>query len=687
MADLSSDRALLSEVQEGAEAMALLGENEETFRAAVDAFRAEDGESMQLLLTRHGLGERCEAVCHWLRSKECVLLCLELSGPPMPGEEPPGIREFAEAVAKVTADEELLQQVVIAIEERDADAWSALVRLDELERFSHLLCHWACTIHFRLVCEVVCRPLGAGSVELPAELRAAGQAIGRFLANEEGFAGAVEAVTAGNCEGLRTSLDQTGLASLARPVCEWLCSWQCMHLCLGLCRTFPIERPESPIEEMLEFARDTGPLAAEQGTLERLSAAVLREDDATLQQLLTEHKFERYCLQFAHWVCFLRCQIFCICVSSPTTEAFFTHIGALNYSTDIASLPGANGLTTADRRGFFDTLHLNGGISVVDGAPAVEYRFETISTSAEGSPTGSWLAISGAQIIPTQIGSFIRSIPVAPFFEEIAVVVNNPAGSVPGSVYSITPTADGWIQVPPLVPTGEPMVPTGTTGWQFLARETLLFLDTTQTLPSSVVSIEEAGVAAGESAKTESPPGTQSLQTDVHFGIRMKLRDVGDKGEGGEAGTCEHIAINNTSYNDISHHPYWQGGLWNKDPLHDSEIAVCSIGIAELAANPCSDLTDSMTVQFTAAHSNLGEVKVWMEGPGGPYAFTLEPDAASTPGENLFGTASPSGWTFAEIPACAYLLKLSVDVLLTTGETDIQPEPYVDYIAFCKSSG
>jgi len=46
MADQEAERALLTEVQDGAEAIALLAANEETFRAAVDAFRAEDGESM-----------------------------------------------------------------------------------------------------------------------------------------------------------------------------------------------------------------------------------------------------------------------------------------------------------------------------------------------------------------------------------------------------------------------------------------------------------------------------------------------------------------------------------------------------------------------------------------------------------------------------------------------------------------
>ena len=186
-------------------------------------------------------------------------------------------------------------------------------------------------------------------------------------------------------------------------------------------------------------------------------------------------------------------------------------------------------------------------------------------------------------------------------------------------------------------------------------------------------------MGAGESAKAP-------LQTDVHYGIRMRMRDQGESGDGTEAGTCSHIAINNTRYNKISHHPYWPGALFGAA----NELAVASVGIAELASKPCSLLTDGLTVQFTAAHSNLGSVSAWLEGPGGPYAFDLNPATAEDPGENWFGTATPAmvgsppapAWTFEALPPCAYLLKLSVSVLLTTG--DAVPDPIVDYIAFCK---
>lgn len=680
MADQPADRELLNEVLEGAHAMASLAADEESFRAAVDAFRAQDGESMRALLERHKLTDRCEVICHWLRSKEAVLLCLELAGPPpIESEEHPDLREFAEVVARVTADEELVELLANAVQERDADAWSELIGKQGLERFSHPLCHWVSTVHYRLVCDVVCQPIEVQRPHLIPEVQAAGQSIGRLAADEKVFAAASKSVLADDCESLAGTLEGGGFAPFCFLLCEWFCSWRCMFVCLRLCRIYPLLRIESPIGEMLEFARAVDRLATKKGALERLAAATLREDVETVQTLVKEFEFERFCVQFCHWVCFLRCQLFCACVCPPRTIAVFTKIGGLYYNSDVHSLAPGNGLTVADDRAFYSTLRLNGGLSVVDGAPLVEYRFETVGTSTDGSTLadgtpilpGSWVPVTPAQIGATNIGSFIRPIFLPPFEEVIEVWVNKTG---PG-IFTITPSADGWIEVPPMFP-APPMVPGS--GWRFVPGSDLILFDTTSLTPF-VTSIDETGVNAGDSANAP-------LQTDVHYGVRMRLRNQGDTGEGTEAGTCAHIAINNTHYDNISHHPYWPGGLFGAT----NELAVASIGIAELVAHPCSQLTNGLTVQFTAAHSNLGDVSVSLEGPGGPYAFGLNPTTAENPGENWFGTATPAmigsppapAWSFNALPPCAYLLKLSVSVLLTTG--DGAPSPIVDYVAFCK---
>jgi len=680
VADPAEEKQLLEDLVQAGQAAGRLGENEETFRAALDALRAEDAESFQALLGRLELVDRCELVCRWFCAKECVLLCLELCGPPKVEAEPPDIREFAEVVVRITSDEELVELLAEAVEERDVDSWRELIEKQKLERFCHLLCHWACAVRCRLVCQLVCGPVGVPRRDVIPELQQAGQALGKLVANEEAFGAAVKAVRAGNCEVLRDTIATADLGPYCRIICEWFCSWRCVLVCLPFCRPFPFEPPKSPIREAFEFAQVSGKLAENPDALERLSAVVARGDSDAFAELVKELQLERFCIQLCHWLCFFRCRRFCICVCPPRTEAVFTKIGQLYYDTDISSHSGETGLTVADLRAFYNTLRLNGGISVVDGAPLVEYRFETVPTSPDGTtlangnpilpgptPGGSWVPVLAPQIAPTNIGSFFRSIAVFPFFEIIQVWVNK---SGPG-IFTITPDAEGWIQVPPMFPV-PPMVPAGPQ-WRFFPGADLIQLETETLLPPFVASVDETGVDAGDAPNAP-------LETDVYFGIRMRLRNVGASGDGSDAGTCNHIAINNTRYNNISHHPYWPGGLFGQS----NELAMSSIGIAELAAAPCSTLTGSFTVQFTAAHSNMGTVSVWLEGPGGPYAFDLNPAAAQTPGEAWFGTATPSGWTFASLPPCAYLLKLGVEVLLTTGDPGTNTGTLVDYIAFCK---
>jgi hypothetical protein len=50
--------------------------------------------------------------------------------------------------------------------------------------------------------------------------------------------------------------------------------------------------------------------------------------------------------------------------------------------------------------------------------------------------------------------------------------------------------------------------------------------------------------------------------SDVHYGIRMRIRDQGSAGAGTDAGTCRHIAINNTHYHN-THNNLWTTH-WNQ---------------------------------------------------------------------------------------------------------------------------
>src|SRR5258708_26760214 len=158
MTDTVDRLAIVNDLTTAGKAMGLVAQDDTLFRALVDAFRAADRESFQQLLDRFKIRE-WDLVCAWLRSKETVLECLELCGVPRQSITLEEIPRFAAAVARVSADEELIERLADAITDRNAADFAALAKELEIEPFCHLLCHWALLVRWRLVCEVVCSPV------------------------------------------------------------------------------------------------------------------------------------------------------------------------------------------------------------------------------------------------------------------------------------------------------------------------------------------------------------------------------------------------------------------------------------------------------------------------------------------------------------------------------------------------
>jgi hypothetical protein len=121
----------------------------------------------------------------------------------------------------------------------------------------------------------------------------------------------------------------------------------------------------------------------------------------------------------------------------------------------------------------------------------------------------------------------------------------------------------------------------------------------------------------------------------------MRIRQQGNAATETDGGTCIHVAIDNTLYDNITLHPDWDGGL--QPP---GRLAVCMVDIAELIAHPCGNIANQLTVLFTAAHPNLdpnGVSIIVMTGPGGPFAFTL-PRPYRKPATGLEQPPTPSPW-------------------------------------------
>jgi len=323
---MAEQRGQQGDFSQVAEAIRLLASDEDRFRALADAFRAEDADSFQRLLRESGLLERCEVVCEWLCSKECVLVCLDLCGPPP--EELPDIRQFAEVLVRITTDEELIERLAGSIAERDAAAFTSLVEELQIGPFCHLLCRWACSVRCRLICDIVCSLPRLERRSFAEELSRGGQALRTLLAKEDLFSSAVEAGRTGDCEGLRVVVQEAGLLPFCEVFCEWICSWRCLLICMQFCGPFPFEKPDTSLTEAFEFARVTGRLAAEPQLLERLASTVEAGDATAFEAIVKELQLGQFCIQLCHWICFRFCQLFCVCVCPPLVGSIDTPAAA-----------------------------------------------------------------------------------------------------------------------------------------------------------------------------------------------------------------------------------------------------------------------------------------------------------------------------------------------------------------------
>jgi hypothetical protein len=659
MPDQEFELDVLRDLLEEARSIGQLAEDEGAFREAYEAFRASDVRKFQGVLKRLGL--RCRLICQWIRIKECIFVCLKLCGPPKPTDRQPNPRELAEAIVRISSDERLVQQLAEAVEKRDHDSFQRIVEQFKLGNLCHYFCHWLCVVRYRLICHWLCSIEKVERPNFARELQSAGQALRQLLEHKDSFDQAVAASDAGDAEKLRAVIHAAGLVSFCHFICEWFCSWRCTRVCLILCRAFPLEPIRDEISEALAFAKAMQKLGQQPLELEHLSAAVAAGDAKIYSELVRKLKLQRFCIQLCHWICFLRCRRFCLIVC-PGLRPEFTSIGGIDYLTQIHSAVPGSGLTIAGNYAFTDlaegfmdkpvaSLRLNGVLpEKLSGAP-MEYRFEFAPTKSDGTFVGPWTPVVPAQIAPTLIGHW------QPLFGLTKKYwVNNPAPG-PGE-FNVTPAPDGWIKVPQ---------DAGIFGnFSSNGNQINLISSALTAFPPK----DEAGVVTGNAPN-------HPLVENKHFALRMRARKVGDAGDGIDAGTCNHVAIDNTFYDNVKPHPAWDGGA----AFPPNQRAVRMVNIQELGPTGCQKITDSLTVKFTAAHPNLGSASLTMTGGGGVHSFN--PPSGAAPGPEWFGTAVPEAFTVNDLPPCAYLLTLEIIVLLTDG--DITIDPLYDQIAFCKA--
>ena len=363
------------------------------------------------------------------------------------------------------------------------------------------------------------------------------------------------------------------------------------------------------------------------------------------------------------------CVDLCLKEQPPTTEPLpvFDALGGYLYASQVNSAVPGSGLTVGDQRAFYSDVRLNGVLPKTLGGLAMEYRFEFRKTDALGNPAGPWSVVTTAQFAATVIGRVERYAPAFvgdPNPVKTSYTVADPASPAAGP--NNAAIVGGWIQVPQFANVFGPdgfFVPSGD----------MLRVMTAVLAPQPAVNL--LNVIAGESSTAHGAP----LAQNQHIALRMRVRVIGQPVTETDAGTCFHVAVENTAYNNVH-----KGGSWAPADV-SGQLCGASVDSVQLRAGGCAGLNAALDVLFSAAHPNLGSVSLSMNGPGGPYGFGLP--AIATPGDH-FGLAINGAplpivpWTFSSLPDCAYIVTLSVPVLVTTG--DSSPQPVYDQIAFCK---
>jgi hypothetical protein len=641
-------KASSDDLQRAGEAIGAFAD-EDSFRALFDAFRALDADSFQRLLRERNVIERCELVCQWVRSKECVLLCLELAGPPPEGELPEPLA-FAQVVERITGDEELVERLASAVSERDKEAFGALVSELDIARFSHLLCHWVCVIRGRLICRVVCAPEPLPRVHLIDELRRAGQVIAQLAANKEAFAAAAAAAATLDCEPLRAAIAQAGLRDLCEIICEWFCTWRCIRVCLLLCRVFPFESISYPLSEAFGFARAAARLAEQPEVLARLTAAVSSDNAKEFEAIVNQYELQRYCIQLCHWICLVICRRFCFCVCPNLPgQPWFTTVGYFDIYSDIDPVSGKtnkglpySGLSFHGGPDFAFTgcLQLGGFCPAtsptVPGAP-MQYRFRYDAGAGLVPITGATVCTveAGTRLVnwPQKLGGIAGTV-LVPTFQTVSIAgapQPDPVPPAPGSAWTgpsahtIVPDAQGWIPVDPNAIGG---------GFQVL------------------LGFATAAVVAGGNPAPGVPPGTAVPPANQRGGTNLSI--VFEATRVGAATVDFSNALAKIHINN-----------WEE---------VNELGLVEFGAGGCCTPIDAtLGVQFTVDHEEMDS---------GAWSLTITSCSPSAPGD-ITPTAATAGVTLSPRGGsgtitedtstwdpCSYSVRLITRPGLTTGLID-----------------
>jgi hypothetical protein len=382
----SSFDDVVSRLASQSDAIGRLAQDSGGFSAVVAAFESKDASAFRWVLDRLEMLPYCELICEWVRIKLCALRCVEVCGPPRVEDPVPSLEEFVHAAVRLSSNEKVLRRVVDAVSCGDASAYHAAIRELNLDPYCHLICQWVCSVGYRRICEVVCRP-GVPPLSDPAsELASTGKVLAALIANKQAIAGIAEAVAEQpNCEQLQAAVNAAGFTSGCETICRFFCIWRRVRVCRTLCQDPPtVISGVYAIEEAQRFALAARQLAAQPRALADMVSAVQTMDAEVYRGIVSRLALGPYCWQVCSWISSVTCYEFCYCVCpSNDNHPWFTNVGDFNIAPG-ADIDTTTGLTLHPENGhggpnfaFYDNLSLGGFCPYADPvySTPMAYRF------------------------------------------------------------------------------------------------------------------------------------------------------------------------------------------------------------------------------------------------------------------------------------------------------------------------
>jgi hypothetical protein len=600
MSNMSSYEDAVDRLASQADAVGRLAQDTGAFAAVVAAFESKDANAFRWVLDRLEMLPYCELICEWLRVKLCGLRCVEVCGPPRVNQKIPSLEEFAHVAVRLSSNEKLLRRVVDAVGCGDASDYHAAINELKLGEFCHLICQWVCTIGYRRVCEVVCRPGFVPLTDAAVEIAATGKALAAVVDNKKALETISKSAVELNCEILKAAIDKAGFIRDCEIICRFICIWRRVWVCRTLCPDPPeVLSGVYAVEEAQSFALAARQLAAQPRALADLVGAALSKDAEAYRAVIAQYGLGRYCWQLCGWITSHTCHEYCRCICpNNNLHPWFTHVGDFSISVmaDI-NTPGT-GLTLHPVAGhggpnfaFYDCLSLRGFCPKVDPAHTSEdmaYRF-LYQAAGAATPTPIASGFVCDVLVGTRYtlwhgnpntlqsvrirGTGVTSPTPPPY---------TPAPSPPD--HYIVPDPEGW------VPVDQNALDDGFDGWLMGFKSDVAFPGG-DPLP---------GVSAGTPVL---PTGVQRV--GVNAAIIFQATRISTIGAVNSlmsppdyTNQIDTILINN----------------WNE---------VNELNFAEFAAGCCTPIDKTLSVEFTVDHEELG---------AGTWSLEIDSCGGSAPG-------------------------------------------------------